>query len=165
MQNTDSRVNVGDLAPDFTLLDQNGEPFRLAQYTTTEGTGQPVVLFFYPKDFSPGCTAEACHFRDAFDDFESLNALVVGISHDSVDAHYKFMRKHDLPYYLLSDVDNQVRKLYGVPKLLGLLPGRVTYVLNSSGQVCEIIDEPLHNHQHVERALAKLRALPMEVSD
>ncbi len=117
-----TKVTVGDPAPDFTLPDHQGNDVTLSGFIGESN----VVLYFYPKDFSPGCTAQACHFRDSYEDFTDLGAVVIGVSGDSPESHKRFVEEHLLPFILLSDGDNAVRKLYGATKGLGLLPGRVT---------------------------------------
>ena len=122
---TKERVQAGSVAPDFTLPSQSGEMVRLGDFL-----GKPVVLFFYPKDHALGCTKEVCAFRDNIEEYGKLDAEVIGISSDSMESHKAFVRKHDLPFALLSDEGGKVRKLYGVPNTLGLFPGRVTYVID-----------------------------------
>ena len=123
---TRDKVEIGSIAPDFSLLSQSGQMVSLRDFIVEK----PVVLFFYPKDDTPGCTKEACAFRDDYEGFGKLDAEVIGISSDSVESHKNFAAKHDLPYTLLSDEESKVRKLYGVPNTLGLFPGRVTYVID-----------------------------------
>src|SRR6201995_1605057 len=118
------RIQAGDKAPDFTLPDQSGEEVHLHDRIGK----RVVVLYFYPKDNTPGCTAEACAFRASHEGFTYAGAEVIGISSDSVPRHPACADRHQLPFTLLSDQGGQVRKLYGVPPVLGLLPGRVTYV-------------------------------------
>jgi peroxiredoxin Q/BCP len=143
---------VGDAAPDFTLPSQSG-----AQVSLHELLGKgPVVLYFYPKDDTPGCTAEACSFRDAYEDFKDAGAEVVGVSSDSTDAHKAFASKHALPFTLVSDGDGKVRKAYGVKKTLGLFPGRVTYVIDAKGVVRHVFDSQLNTSKHVREALETL---------
>src|SRR3989441_13349042 len=127
----DRKVSVGDLAPDFTLPDQTGSPVRLRDLVGRKN----VVLYFYPKDETPGCTIEARAFRDSYEQFSAKDAQVVGVSSDSVRSHRRFAQRHNLPFLLLSDADGAVRRLYGVEKTLGLLPGRVTYVIDHTGTV------------------------------
>src|SRR4051812_24033962 len=122
-------IQVGDLAPDFTLKRQGGAPVHLKELLEKKA----VVLYFYPKDDTPGCTAEACGFRDAYEDFQSEGAEVVGISSDSVEDHQAFTSKFRLPFLLLSDEGAKTRKLYGVANTLGLFPGRVTFVIDKAG--------------------------------
>lgn len=148
-------VQVGDKAPDFTLLSQTGESVSLSQF---EGK-QPVVLYFYPKDETPGCTKEACAFRDRYQVFQDIGAQVIGVSNDSTQDHQKFASNHNLPFILLSDSKNEVRKLYGVPNALWILPGRVTYVIDKEGTVRHIFDSMMQSEAHVEEALKVLRSL------
>ncbi|MGB7396667.1 MAG: peroxiredoxin, partial [Candidatus Macondimonas sp.] len=124
-------LTVGDKAPSFTLPTADGRQVSLSDYRGR----QPVVVYFYPKDDTPGCTAEACAFRDQYEDFKQAGAEVIGISSDAPEAHAKFASKHRLPFLLLSDRDGAVRKAYGVPATLGLLPGRVTFVVDREGIV------------------------------
>jgi peroxiredoxin Q/BCP len=149
------RIEVGDRAPGFELPGADGE--RVALSTLLERG--PVVLFFYPKDETPGCTAEACSFRDAFDGFSHVGATVVGISRDSETSHSKFRDHHQLPYLLLSDRDGAVREAFGVPKTLGILDGRSTYVVDKSGIVRKAFHSQLRATKHVDEALEAVRAL------
>ncbi len=146
-------TRVGDVAPDFTLPTQDGSPVTLK---TLLGKGS-VVLYFYPKDDTPGCTAEACSFRDAYEDFKDVGAEVVGISSDSAGAHRDFADKHRLPFTLVSDEGGKVRKLYGVPSTLGLFPGRVTYVIDAGGVVRHVFNSQLNPTKPVGEALEVLR--------
>src|SRR6266567_4261123 len=107
-QSTQGKVQIGDMAPDFTLSDQKGAKVSLKDYV-----GKNVVMYFYPKDNTPGCTAEACSFRDSYAVFKDQGAEVIGISSDSAEAHKKFAAQYHLPFTLLSDSDGEVRKLYG----------------------------------------------------
>jgi peroxiredoxin Q/BCP len=148
-------VKVGDTAPNFTLPSQSGEPISLKDFLGKKS----VVLYFYPKDDSPGCTTEACAFRDSYEVFKDAGAEVIGISGDSPESHQQFAAKHRLPFTLLSDTGNQVRKLYGVPSTLGLLPGRVTYVIDQNGVVQYIFNSQLNFKGHVEESLKTLQRL------
>lgn len=150
---TTNKIEVGDSAPDFTLPNAAGEPVRL--YNLLEA--QPVVLYFYPKDDTPGCTAEACAFRDQYEQFTDAGAAVVGISSDSPASHQAFAQKHKLPFVLLSDESKEVRTRYGVPATMGFLPGRVTYVIDRQGKVRMAFDSQFKARQHVSRALDALR--------
>jgi thioredoxin-dependent peroxiredoxin len=145
-------VRVGARAPDFTLPSQSGETVRLGDLL-----GKPVILFFYPKDDTLGCTKEVCAFRDDFEQFGQFDAEVIGISSDSVESHMAFAEKHDLPFALLSDEGGKVRKLYGVPNTLGLIPGRVTYVIDEQGVVRRIFSSQLGVERHVQEAIDALR--------
>ncbi len=146
---------MGDRAPDFTLPDQAGNQVRLSDRLGR----RPVVLYFYPKDDTPGCTAEACAFRDTCDAFTEAGAEVIGVSSDTVTSHASFAARHTLPFLLLSDGDGRVRLAYGVPKLLGLFPGRATYVIDRQGIVRGRIVAHLNGPRHVEEALEVIRSL------
>jgi peroxiredoxin Q/BCP len=151
-------IQVGDKAPDFTLPAQSGAPVRL-QYRLGE---RVVVLYFYPKDDTRGCTAEACAFRDSYEAFTDAGAEVIGVSSDSVGKHAAFAGKHKLPFTLLSDEDSQVRRRHGVPAVLGLLPGRVTYVIDRRGLVRHTFNSITNINQHVGDALKVVRQLQAE---
>jgi peroxiredoxin Q/BCP len=148
-------VGVGSKAPDFSLPSQSGAIVSLRDFLGKK----PVVLFFYPKDDTPGCTKEACAFRDDYEQFGKLDAEVIGISSDSVESHRSFASKHDLPFTLLSDEGGKVRRLYRVPNTFGLFPGRVTYVIDREGVVRRIFSSQLGVEQHVEEALKALRSV------
>lgn len=151
-------VTVGSQAPDFTLPNQEGERVTLFALLR-QG---PVVLYFYPKDETPGCTVQACAFRDQHQDFLDAGATVVGVSTDSVQSHQAFSSRHALPFILLADADDRVRNLYGVAKTLGLFKGRVTFVIDSSGEVLHTFDSQIQPRRHVAEALQTLarRARP-----
>lgn len=140
-------VSVGSPAPDFSLPDATGQLIHLHDYR-----GRWVVLYFYPKDDTPGCTTESCAFRDAYEDLQEKGAEVIGISADSPTSHQAFAQKHRLPFVLLSDQQNKVRKLYGVPATLWILPGRVTYIIDPEGIVRKIFDSPFDFAGHVKAA-------------
>lgn len=149
-------IKPGDRAPLFSLPSQNGETVDIRDYIGRK----PVVLYFYPKDNTHVCTKEACAFRDNYDEFSRTDeAEIFGISSDSVDSHSEFSAEHNLPFKLLSDEDGKVRSLYGVPKTLGLLPGRVTYVIDREGIVRHVFSSQLDYKKHVEEALRALRNL------
>lgn len=148
-------VNIGDTAPDFTLPSQSGEPVSLKDFMGKKS----VVLYFYPKDDTPGCTAEACAFRDTYEVFKDAGAEVIGVSDDSPTSHQKFATKHKLPFTLVSDTGSKLRKLYGVPSTLGILPGRVTYVIDKGGIVRHIFNSQLNFKGHVEESLKTLQSL------
>lgn len=151
-------VQVGDKAPDFTLPAQSGEPVRLQ-----DRLGQRVVvLYFYPRDDTRGCTAEACAFRDSHEVFTDAGAEVIGVSSDSPGKHAAFASKHELPFTLLSDQGGQIRKRYGVPAVLGLLPGRVTYVIDREGIVRHVFSSMTNISQHVKDALETVHGLQGE---
>jgi peroxiredoxin Q/BCP len=146
---------VGDHAPDFTLPSATGEQVTLSKLTADKS----VVVFFYPKDDTPGCTVEACSFRDRYDAFVEAGAAVVGISSDSEDSHGRFASKHGLPMTLLSDADGKVRALYGVKATLGLFPGRATFVIDRKGVVRHVFVSQLRAGAHVGEALSVVRQL------
>lgn len=146
---------VGDRAPDFTLPDQSGAPVRLSALLAKG----PVVLYFYPKDETPGCTAEACAFRDAYADFVDAGATVVGVSDDSVAAHASFAAKHRLPFTLVSDAERSLEKTYGVKRTLGLIPGRVTFVIDAQGVIRSVTDDRLRATKHVQDSARMIREL------
>ena len=149
-------IHVGDTAPEFDLPDASGRRVRLADFRGKRA----VVLYFYPKDDTPGCTKEACAFRDSFEVFRDAGAEVIGVSSDSESAHRKFTEKFSLPFTLLSDAGGAVRKRYGVPATLGVLPGRVTFVIDREGVVRHVFNSQLQATKHVDEALAVLRTLP-----
>lgn len=151
---TSGQIKTGETVPDFSLQDQDNHTFRLSE-ALAKG---PVVVYFYPKDDTPGCTKEACSFRDSFAAFTDAGAQVIGISSDDVASHKKFAQKHNLPFTLLADEKNEVRKLFGVPKTM-MLPGRVTYVLDRKGAVVHQFNSMTQATQHVEEALAAIKKL------
>ncbi|MBD2299882.1 peroxiredoxin [Nostoc sp. FACHB-87] len=148
-------VKVGDIAPDFTLPAQNGTTVSLKDYRGQKA----VVLYFYPKDDTPGCTAESCAFRDQYEVFKDAGAEVIGVSGDSSESHQKFAAKYNLPFILLSDKGDQVRKQYGATAAFGLFPGRVTYVIDQQGVVQYVFDSMLNFQGHVTEALKTLQTL------
>jgi peroxiredoxin Q/BCP len=151
-------IQVGDKAPDFTLPSQAGEQVRLS-----DRLGERiVVLYFYPKDETVGCTKEACAFRDSYEVFAEAGAEVIGVSSDSVDKHAAFAGHHELPFTLLSDQGGQVRKRYAVPATLGLLPGRVTYVIDRAGTVRHVFSSQTNIGRHVNDALDVVKKLSAE---
>jgi peroxiredoxin Q/BCP len=152
------KVNVGDKAPDFTLPSQMGDNVTLSEYFGKKN----VVLYFYPKDETRGCTREACEFRDQYDVFTSLGAEVLGVSSDTLESHKSFASHYGLPFLLLSDEKGEVRKLYGVPSSMGILPGRVTYIIDKKGVVRHIFNSQLQPEKHIEEALKILRELEKE---
>lgn len=151
-------VKVGDKAPDFTLPSQMGDDVTLSEYFGKKN----VVLYFYPKDETPGCTREACNFRDSYEELASLGAEVLGVSGQSVESHKSFATHYGLPFILLSDQDNKVRKLYGVPSSMGLIPGRVTYVIDKQGVVRHIFSSQTQTQRHVDEAKDTLKELEKE---
>lgn len=147
-------IKIGSTIPDIVLRNQNGDLFDLKKETT----GKNVVLYFYPKDDTPGCTAQACSFRDQFEDFADANAVVVGISGQSVASHKAFAEKHRLTFTLLSDEGNKIRKQFGVPtNFFGLMPGRVTYVIDKTGKVVYVFNSQMNISGHIEESLKILK--------
>lgn len=149
-------IKTGDRAPLFTLPSGNGDLVDLKDYIGKK----PVVLYFYTKDNTAVCTKEACAFRDSYEEFKKIDgAEVFGISSDPVSSHKNFSSDYNLPYKLLSDETGSVRELYGVPKTLGILPGRVTYIIDSEGIVRHVFSSQLDYRKHVEEALETLKKL------
>ncbi|MCK8498688.1 peroxiredoxin [Myxococcus fulvus] len=149
-------LKQGDVLPDVTLTGAGNQPVRLKDLV-----GQKVlVVYFYPRDDSPGCTVQACGLRDQYEDFVAAGAEVVGISGDSVASHQGFAAKHRLPFVLLSDEKGQAREAFGVgASFLGMLPGRVTFVVDRQGIVQDSFESQLRVGEHVRRALELVRSL------
>jgi peroxiredoxin Q/BCP len=148
------RVEKGSKIPSFTLPDQNGKTINIEDYIGKKN----LVIYFYPKNDTPGCTAEACSFRDQFEDLRDAGAEIIGISSDSIQSHKQFAEKHRLPFILLSDAGKKVRKAFGVPAdFLGLLPGRVTYIVDKKGIVLHVFNSQFNARQHVDEALKILK--------
>lgn len=148
-------LQVGDRAPDFTANSQAGQPVALSEFLGSK----TVVLFFYPKDGTAVCTKEACSFRDAYEDFVQAGAVVIGVSSDSAESHQAFSSSHRLPFVLLADTDGSVRKAFGVLKTVGIMPGRVTYVIDKEGIVRHVFSSQFAADRHVAEALAVVRQL------
>ena len=148
-------IKVGDAAPEFDLTDAAGKRIRLSDFRGKRN----VVLYFYPKDDTPGCTKEACSFRDSYQSFTDAGAEVIGVSSDDGASHQKFADKFHLPFTLVSDTGGSVRKRYGVPATLGLLPGRVTFVIDRDGIVRHVFNSQLQATKHVDEALAVIKRL------
>ena len=146
-------LKVGDSLPPLTVTTHKGEQISLNELH------QPFVLFFYPKNGTPICTKEACAFRDAYQDFVDAGAVVFGISSDSAESHEAFAAVHHLPFELVSDPDGQIRQTMGVPKTLGLFPGRVTYVVDGAGVIRHVFNSQMDAQRHVTEALQVLREL------
>jgi len=144
----------GDTAPRIALNDQDGMERRSDQLD-----GKALVLFFYPKDDTPGCTAEACAFRDSYADLQALGAEVWGVSGDDLASHQRFASRHNIPYPLLVDQGNRLRQAFGVPNVLGLLPGRVTYVIDGEGVIRHVFNNLLDGAAHRNEARAALQRL------
>ncbi|MFM6946823.1 MAG: peroxiredoxin [Flavobacteriales bacterium] len=149
-------LQIGDTCPAFSLPDSQGKQVEIASYL-----GKKIlVIFFYPKDDTPGCTKEACAFRDAYADFLDLGCEVFGISSDSSDSHAAFQNKHNLPYPLLSDQQKKVRQLFGVPgNLFGLIPGRVSYVVDLDSKIAGIFNSQTNPVGHIDEAIKVVKNL------
>ncbi|WP_405586112.1 peroxiredoxin [Streptomyces sp. NBC_01190] len=147
-------LQVGDKAPDFTLPDQSGTPVKLSDKLAEK----VVVLYFYPKDNSRGCTAEACAFRDSYESFTDAGAEVIGVSSDTVESHETFAGRNALPFVLVADTDKAVRKQYGAT-MLGVAPGRITFVIDKEGVIQHTFSSLTNVGGHVEEALAVVKRL------
>lgn len=146
-------LSIGDKIPSFKAVDTNGALFD----SDTIVGKKPVVIYFYPKDNTRVCTEQACSFRDQYEEFTELGADVIGVSGDSAQSHQKFASRYKLPFTLLSDSDKKLRKLFGVPNdLLGLIPGRVTYVADKEG-IVQLIFNSMSGKIHIEKALQFLK--------
>ena len=145
-------LKIGDRAPDFTAKTSSGDTIHLADYIGKKG----LVLFFYPKDGTAVCTKEACAFRDSYMQFADAGAEVIGISSDSDESHLSFAKQNRLTFPLISDADGSLRKLFAVPKTLGIIPGRVTYVIDKDGIIRQIYSAMLASEEHVKQALTAL---------
>jgi len=149
-----TELKVGDTAPDFSLLDERGLPVSLKDYLGKK----VVVLYFYPKDFTSGCTAEACSFRDDYKPIQDKGAVVIGVSLDSVESHLKFSEKYMLPFTILSDHKKEVAKAYGVLGVGGFLAKRVTFIINKDGKITHVFTK-VDVKQHSEEVLKALEEL------
>ncbi|XP_021750148.1 peroxiredoxin Q, chloroplastic [Chenopodium quinoa] len=150
-----AKVSEGSQAPAFTLKDQDGRNVSLTKFK-----GKPVVVYFYPADETPGCTKQACAFRDSYEKFKKAGAEVIGISGDDSSSHKSFKQKYKLPFTLLSDEGNKVRKEWGVPSdLFGALPGRQTYVLDKNGVVRLVYNNQFQPEKHIDETLKFLQSL------
>ncbi len=145
-------LKVGSKIPEFSLIDQSG-----IQRSNKDLEGRNLVLFFYPKDDTPGCTIEACGFRDKYDLFKILGAEVWGVSQGSQSSHLDFATKNKLQYPLLCDASNSLRKSFGVPKKLGMIEGRVTYIIDSKGTIRHIYEDLLNGPAHIKEAVRVLK--------
>lgn len=148
-------IEVGDDLPEFSLKNQHNELIN-----SKDWIGAPVVVYFYPSDFTRFCTAQACSFRNHFDDFKNFNVRIVGISFNTVKSHERFAKEHQLPYTILSDTNNKVRNIFGVPKgLLGMGLGRVTYVFDAKGKLVFRYQADFKAKEHMLKALEIVKVL------
>lgn len=145
-------LKIGDRVPEFTLKNQKGEDFYSAHFIGRK----PMVIYFYPKDNTPGCTKEACAFRDSYEDFTALGAEVIGVSSDTEKSHRRFAEKNNLPFTLLADKGNKVRKMFKVESNLWVLPGRETYVVDTSGEIILVFNS-INANLHMKKALKALK--------
>lgn len=153
-------LKPGELAPAFEMADQNERAIRLSDYKGKKN----VVLFFYPRDFSPVCTLEACSFRDRYSVFQALDTEVIGVSTDGVVSHAHFASKYNLPFSLLTD-DGALRTLFSDVNAPEFLQGRVTFVIDKTGRIVEVISSVFDASRHVEDALTKLRSEQGHISN
>lgn len=145
-------LKIGDVIPKFIAKDADGKHFDSESVIGKK----EAIIYFYPKDDTSQCTAQACGFRDNYDIFLNLDVEVIGISSDDVHSHQEFAKKYNLPFILLSDSDKAIRKLFGVPSVfLGLLPGRVTYLVDKQG-VIQMVFDSLSGMKHVSKMIEKL---------
>ena len=153
------KAKIGDIAPVFTVMNQDGKEVNLGDYLGK----QAVVIYFYPKNFTPGCVAEACSFRDHYEDFTDLGAAVFGISGDSVSSHSRFVKRYNLPFTMLADKGGRIRKMYDVKgDLLGLLPGRETFIISADGVILMRFNS-MQATKHIGKALDVLRKIDERV--
>ncbi|AUX16951.1 peroxiredoxin [Flavobacterium columnare] len=147
-------LKIGDKAPDFSVVDENGNLHELKKYN-----GKKIVLFFYPKANTPGCTAEACDLSNNFEKFTSLNYVLLGVSADNIKNQKKFSDKFSFPFPLLADENKEIIQAYGVKSnMLGLIPGRVTYIVDKEG-VVQMIFEDMNATNHLDRTVEKVKSL------
>jgi thioredoxin-dependent peroxiredoxin len=145
-------LSRGARIPEVTLVDADGTKVALPSLID-----RPMVLYFYPKDDTPGCSSEACRFRDEYEAFLAAGADVIGVSSDDGRSHARFRQKYNLPFRLMSDPDGSVRKAFGIPNTLGILPGRATFVINRDGKILYSFNSQFLPQRHVSNALAALR--------
>lgn len=150
-----TRVKVGDPAPDFRLPAQDGRVVGLSDFRGERS----VVLYFYPRDNTPACTMQSCAFRDEYTLLREEGAEVIGVSADPPDSHATFADRHGLPFMLVSDPEGNLRRLYGLRNTLGVLPRRVTFVIDRDGIVRLVYSSQLRPRMHARRALEVLRRL------
>ncbi len=149
-------IAIGDKCPEFVLKDQNNADFDIKSVLGK----RILVIYFYPKDNTPGCTAEACSFRDSYEDFKDLGCEVIGISNDSPKSHAQFAEKNRLTFTLLADTSKKVRNLFGVPgNLFGLIPGRVTYIIDKKGIVRHIYNSLTNAAGHIEESINAVKTI------
>jgi thioredoxin-dependent peroxiredoxin len=149
-------ITIGSNCPEFTLLNQEGKEVNMRDFIGTKN----IIIYFYPKDNTPGCTKEACSFRDSMHDLNNLDCEVFGISADSVSSHKAFSERFRLTFNLLSDENNLIRKQFKVPaNLFGIFPGRVTYIINKEGKVIHIINSQTNPEKHIKETIEVVKGL------
>ena len=153
-----TKIEVGVKAPLFSLPDKDGKTINLKDYIGKKA----IVLYFYPKDYTAGCTSQACTFRDRYELFKKADAEVIGVSSDSEEKHQEFSASYQLPFVLLSDVDSAVREMYKVSKTMGIMPGRVTYVIDKKGIIRHIFSSQFNPKKHIDEALKVLEKINAE---
>ena len=153
MKQRPSSLKIGDRAPDFTATTQDGERVQLSDFVGKQG----LVLFFYPKDGTAICTKEVCAFRDSYEKFTDAGVAVIGVSGDTEESHRDFIGQHKLSFPLISDKDGSLRKTFAVPLTMGLIPGRVTYVIDQEGIIRQIFSAQFVSNEHVQRALEAVK--------
>jgi len=154
----EAKIEVGTKAPLFSLPDKDGKIVNLKDYIGKKS----IVLYFYPKDYTSGCTSEACTFRDRYELFKKADAEVIGVSSDSEESHKQFSATYKLPFVLVSDVDSKVRKLYNVSRTMGFIPGRVTYIIDKKGIIRHIFSSQFNPKKHIDEALIVLTKIEEE---
>lgn len=147
-------LNKGDILPEINLKDQDGKLVSLTAFK-----GRPLVIYFYPKDNTRVCTAQACGFRDNYEAFLEFGAEIIGISADTTESHKRVANKRKLPFILLSDRKKEARKAFGLPSFLGLLPGRVTFIVDKEGIIKHTFRADFNANQHIEEALKVVQSL------
>lgn len=147
-------LEIGSKAPEIKLKSTSGETFNLS----IDLKNQPCIIYFYPKDFTPGCTEEACTFRDAFSDFRNLNITVLGVSKDSITSHQKFKKEHNLPFELLSDPNGKVCKAYDALIPLIKIPKRISYLLDGEHRIAAVYQDMFGAKKHIEIMLEKMKS-------
>jgi peroxiredoxin Q/BCP len=149
-------LDIGDIFPDFSLKDENNNDFILSENLNDKH----LVIYFYPKDETPGCTKQACHFRDNYEEFLKYDCKVIGISGDTVQSHANFKDNNNLPFTLLADENNDLRNKIGIPKdFLGLVPGRCTFLVKKTGEIIFTFHSSMNMKSHIDEALSTLKKM------